>query len=153
MCVYDCVAFLLCTLVLQALRYTVVHNGNGVINSVNARVVLADVAAESAGGARFKQEFSVAFEKDGATEPAREKSGNPGYRSAYPVLFGVEELDTQGGTQKVAVSQFTTGLPVITRNERGICRLVHSYLSHFSQNLTESTSYFSQNLSTPSGRE
>ncbi len=108
-----------CSNVLQSLEYTIKHNGNGVISSVNAALVLMDLQADSSDASSFKQEFSVVFEKDGTTDATRGKSGNPGYRSRYPVLFGVETTDTQ--TQKTAVSQFTTGMPMISRNEQGVC--------------------------------
>ena len=117
-----------CENVLQSLKYTIKHNGNGVITAVNADIIITTVPlkmmplqSDSAysNGLAYNQAFKVDFEKDGATETARGKSGNPGYRSRYPVLFGVETVD--GATQKTAVSQFAAGLPMISGNGQGVC--------------------------------
>ena len=106
-----------CENVLKSLKYVVTHNGNGVITAVGAEVVVTNVAGTA--GAALEQEFSVAFQKEGTSQPARGKSGNPGYRATYPVLFGIEETDA--GTGKTAVSQFTEGLPMISSDARGEC--------------------------------
>ena len=109
-----------CSNVLRSLKYTITHNGNGVISQVSADLVLTDIQSDASGSASLEQEFSVVFEKEGSTATVRGKSGNPGYRVGYQVLFGVETTDT--ATQKQAVSQFTSGLPFISSGDgQGTC--------------------------------
>ncbi|UPQ99778.1 tectonic protein [Chloropicon primus] len=120
---YDAVSTT-CSNVLKSLKYTIKHNGNGVISAVEAEVLLTNVKAQAADLASLEQEFSVVFEREGVTQSARGKSGNPGYRVNYPVLFGVDTTDA--GTQKSAVSQFLAGLPMISMGAHGECSTQHT---------------------------
>ena len=108
-----------CQNALQAVEYTITHNGNGVISAVDAAVVVTDVTSSTTGAAAVRQDYKVTFRSSGTTAAAVPNSGSPGYKTGYPVLGGVQEEDP--GSPKVAVKQFKGGLPVPAAGPDGLC--------------------------------
>lgn len=114
----------ICSNVIQSLKYVLKHNSNGALTGVDAEVILTNVESRSDGSNSYNQRFKVEFVNEDVEATVREKSGNPGYRNKYPILAGVASTDSE--SSKVAISQFTEGLPYFSSNTEGLCSPHHT---------------------------
>lgn len=112
-----------CEYALASVDYTITHSGSGTITAVEASVVVTDVAAGATGAASLRQRFSVTFVTEASYATARPKSGAPGYAHGAPLLAGTRLADSASGSDKVAVSRLTEGLPVVSAGASGACQL------------------------------
>ncbi|KDO17399.1 hypothetical protein SPRG_17174 [Saprolegnia parasitica CBS 223.65] len=104
----------MCSSVLQELTYTITHDGNGTILSVQASVVLGSVPLTATSlpqtfHVRFVSTSSVLRSQALANLISYERSGNPGYLDHLPLRAGV--LGTNGSVQ--AIAETTGGFPLL----------------------------------------
>ncbi|EQC34841.1 hypothetical protein SDRG_07645 [Saprolegnia diclina VS20] len=104
----------MCTGVLQELTYTITHDGNGTILSVQASVVLGSVPLGATSlprtfRARFVSTSFVVRSQALGNLISYERSGNPGYLDHLPLRAGV--LSTNGSVQ--AIAETPGGFPLL----------------------------------------
>merc|ERR1711939_703198 len=78
----------ICENAMTAMRWTVVHNGQGTITDVHVIVTLGSVTAQTDGSATLKQTYEITFETSITATVKPLRSGNIGYTPGSPVLGG-----------------------------------------------------------------